>query len=1006
MSPEGEPTEPLVTAEKILNFNLNAEKIRDPVSIRIIDVEDDHVTCQAGDAVTWEMQLLDAEDKAISPIVGKLEVSWAEEEISVNEKSNTFILPEWPPSGNTTVGNFKLNISFLPQGHKKKLAFKLVAKIVPGEPHALEIEPDLNPFRAGTPHMVGIRVKDKFGNFITQRHTAQFDIELTCPVLSIEGPIVLKDCEFVTVDDHSEENYWVAKLSLFGRPNEFMLVATDPAEKLLPSTIRKKLGEGQAEKILVNKQSKLSISMATNETMEPLTICIADQSHNICKQNAALVIEMEGGDPFESQLESNLKLNGGICSLVTSRLVKPGDYVMNITSQRAKLEPCSVHISVTADEQDPSKISLTDSDILHRIQAGHVMEKIEISVTTANDEIVADANDLISLRIKHRNEQGPLYKCTAYNSETESYHFNFIEIPQTAGKASLEVTFENIFQSFPFDIHPGPAHHLEVPGNFNLPESLSSDDSPVLFESLEVSAVDQYGNSTSCRGQVSLSLQKTQMSGDNLGSQIMDENSAEFELAGNCTVNFGKAGKAKFEKIEIGKLTSGGYDLVIESENLTPKILTFLYTDTSEILGKKDQLSMEIAQVRQEMKKLQSSTKELEIQLETLHGPEKEVLAQMENFKQRFIQLWTTQAESADNLPPMNTRQEVEKIIKKLQAEFKKLQTHEKRAPGNLRESPATEKILGLAASQGSQKTGVVGVVYDILCDEDANFGKVIARLCGVNLYTVILDKRERVAEYYDKFKSEKTGLRLVSVDDIRGKFTGNEPFPVTVAFPLKENDPSQIQGYVSHVINRINLKKRHEYLRRMIIGNLLSLGTTMIFDTMENARNYRAKIVDAGIRAPILIALDEMDYIETSGVVTAGDQDRKKSSASIGSLPPQEMSRWTYLQDIVSASQSYAECLGKFEEISSQNSKDVKKLELKLKKIEKEVEEKAARENELLNKYSDLEQSEESERQMRDKAKKGKKRVDEGQQGKAKAKKVKAEVRTPEPKGKPKKKK
>lgn len=161
---------------------------------------------------------------------------------------------------------------------------------------------------------------------------------------------------------------------------------------------------------------------------------------------------------------------------------------------------------------------------------------------------------------------------------------------------------------------------------------------------------------------------------------------------------------------------------------------------------------------------------------------------------------------------------------------------------------------------------------------------------------------------------------------------------------PLNISNPEGFLGFAVNrlffgkklfiIIFRINLRKKHEELRKSLFYSLF--GNLMIFDTLKNAQKYRKQIIDGHSSCPTIVCITNNEILESTGFVSVGNKNLDQSQLTFGQLPMNETYEFICFQRL---EKLFEELKKYFEQCDlSQLSQNQKLEEKNLEILEKEI--------------------------------------------------------------------
>jgi len=238
---------------------------------------------------------------------------------------------------------------------------------------------------------------------------------------------------------------------------------------------------------------------------------------------------------------------------------------------------------------------------------------------------------------------------------------------------------------------------------------------------------------------------------------------------------------------------------------------------------------------------------------------------------------------------------------------------------------------------KGEDESGIIGIVGELFFVDDAKEAQVITKLIGFNkFHGVVYKDNESFNRSYDKCRksNQSEGTALLNLEML-SSYPKDKEFDFDSRYPNMEKQ----KGFLGFAIKKIQLKKKHEYLRKTLFFTLLK--SAMMFDTMANATSYRkfAMAKSNGTASiPNILCVQDLEILESMGCVTLSGQQKKSLTFCSGQLPLTENSKYTTHSDMIDLFKQAQEIINKQDR--NQSSQDKHNIREEIRESEERIEE------------------------------------------------------------------
>lgn len=275
------------------------------------------------------------------------------------------------------------------------------------------------------------------------------------------------------------------------------------------------------------------------------------------------------------------------------------------------------------------------------------------------------------------------------------------------------------------------------------------------MKQLAVEAVDQFENSCDCAGIVKVSVVSYDLNQRNSSNE---QNTSCPTLTGTLEYPL-RYGKATFKNLKLEDPTpkkSGVYylkfDLFLDSHNLSSiqsKYLEFFYQNQNEVLQDKAKLDKKSVELNQLLKKKKSDFDNLQKEKKQKVQNQDKLLDRQNSVINRLENLFNSNDRTGPALVTQissMSSKDLICVIEKYRKDMNELQNFPRRER-QMQLNKTIEEILNFQASQGSQESGVIGIVAELAFVDNEQEAKVFAKLLGNKFHTIIL--RDQMVRNY-----------------------------------------------------------------------------------------------------------------------------------------------------------------------------------------------------------------------------------------------------------------
>jgi len=521
-----------------------------------------------------------------------------------------------------------------------------------------------------------------------------------------------------------------------------------------------------------------------------------------------------------------------------------------------------------------------------------------------------------------------------------------------------------------------------------LPSTITSEQ--VLINSLQVFIADLYGNPVVDCPSYSVKLSVC----SKCESEKNDGNRTKLSLPklSGTLEHILEKGVAFFENIRIHQSNgtiSGIYYAVVKAlilsplpeeaclPSLKPAFLEFIYKNVEEDSQYRDQLQEQLMKAKNLLR-----TKRNELQ--TLEQRKLKSAQEYEKISKRSDQLKANAQmkcsmlfEDYSQVENMSSPRSVNVFLEKLRSDLDKMRSASNRK-ARYPSHPEVQKMLGTMIQDGTEQSGIIGMIGELGFVENENEAKLYAKFLGAKFCAILLRDQSAFEKYYRIFKDSLSPVYLLSLNSVLPfNVSSHSAAAATATAAMKMNETADsrhmqgsstrpvssieflpfspvkgapVDGFLGFAINRIKFRQDHEYLRHSVFWNLFR--DVMVFENLFQAQAYRNYLVKRKIPCPTMFSVNDEETIESTGFVKVGLKSVSVDKVVMfGSLPITEQDSFKSKEALVNLLMELGDSMASSEEIKSvqmQNldiqcenlSNEIKKLQETQMQLEIEIEE------------------------------------------------------------------
>eukprot|EP00756_Hemistasia_phaeocysticola_P022876 Hpha_TRINITY_DN15862_c1_g4::TRINITY_DN15862_c1_g4_i1::g.191768::m.191768 len=376
--------------------------------------------------------------------------------------------------------------------------------------------------------------------------------------------------------------------------------------------------------------------------------------------------------------------------------------------------------------------------------------------------------------------------------------------------------------------------------------------SRVLAAGLRLRVEDDFGNPCSCAGTVRFEVKRA--------AGAMEEDTEVPVLAGRDALVL-REGAVEVPEVEVaeGKYSEGSYILLCHfaaadgEGHIEACELHFQWADDSERRALLERLADRAEALKHVAERQREEAKGLRERYDRGVASTKELEEQLEDIRQSIRSVKGPDGQSiVDTSGELDTAAELQRVRNDItQAEHSALQSRRPKVNGNPSWLPLLEHV-----------EGYLGLVADLGYVNRPEVDRCVATAIGRMMQCVVVKDRVAAGRVRAVVKGVGEQIAILSIDNTREVRMNADGYPEH----LKDPQPRP-KGFVGHACNLIEMPMDRMYLRR-ILFSLVS--GRMVFDTLDNAKDWRTAMLAAGRSVPAISCLDGQK-MESTGVEYAG---------------------------------------------------------------------------------------------------------------------------------------
>jgi len=726
-------------------------------------------------------------------------------------------------------------------------------------------------------------------------------------------------------------------------------------------------------------------------------------------------------------LSKPLYLTNGILNLGSLRIGSPpaGTYHIEICSISAALESCTLELQVESDPRYAHDIELltklprliagkhwlwqfpfmSDSNRLRycfvRISLGQEIPALAVRVRNHKGEkfvpilALSESDNSYALQNNNNNNNSSSssskvtidpsmlsvywnevqYHSDRFSMEEGCFYFSSLAPVKQAGTYRLKFSVQNIWGEYEISVVAGPPYQLLTCGD-PLPSTITSEQ--VLINSLQVFIADLYGNPVvDCP---SYSVKLSVCSKSTCENANDDHNGTKLSLPklSGTLEHIMEKGVAFFENIRIhqsNETISGIYYAVVEAlilsplppeeaclPSLKPAFLEFIYKNVEEDSQYRDQLQEQLMKTKNLLR-----TKRNE--LETLEQRKLKSAQEYEKSSKHLDQLKANAQmkcsmlfEDYSQVENMSSPRSVNVFLEKLRSDLDKMRSASNRK-ARYPSHPEVQKMLGTMIQDGTEQSGIIGMIGELGFVENENEAKLYAKFLGAKFCAILLRDQSAFEKYYRIFKDSLSPVYLLSLNSVLPfNVSSHSAAAATATAAMKMNETADsrhmqgsstrpvssieflpfspvkgapVDGFLGFAINRIKFRQDHEYLRHSVFWNLFR--DVMVFENLFQAQAYRNYLIKRKIPCPTMFSVNDAETVESTGFVKVGVKSVPVDKVVMfGSLPITEQDSFKSKEALVNSLMKLADSMASFEEMK--NSVEMQNLDMQRENLSNEI--------------------------------------------------------------------
>ncbi|EFA86710.1 hypothetical protein PPL_00513 [Heterostelium album PN500] len=724
--------------------------------------------------------------------------------------------------------------------------------------------------------LIDLKLNDKRGNVVTPSEAkAGVEIEpyFVLKTSSEAQNAEIKSC--IIEPFNTEKNMYPCRITMIGY-GELTLIAKDKHNNVAEFPLKFTMIEGTASQVRVNGLSKLSVTCSRGDYLEEIKVTICDTLGNVISSNG-IEIEYEWvnlqGNPPPLQIKSKTLIRAGVGSIKNMDITGvEGTYELRVSTKNISMQEATIYFIVKGS----ATIRLHNSAPIAVI-SNSIIPPIKISLINPDGQalVVQKSNVRLMLHMKS-------FVCSSTELDGSVYIFEDIPGPRKSGEYPLKFVYStSVTNKVEFDsslvVLP------DRPVKLCTSSIIAPQTSSVLAKDFVIHAADQNDNKVLVNGSVfaSIELSKQPQSQSSFFTMPV--------LIQTDPVPFNNVGDAIFPLLSLRESVglSQAYRIrfTTNMKEINSHSIEFVYTNSKEDIDKKVELESQRVSLNKEINEASSQIDTIKSTLANFTSKKEQLRLQIEESKNNLLRFDPSFDKSKAN------PEEVRKTIQVILQEIDDMNSQPRRA-ASLPSNPISREMSELARSS-TEETGIIGLVLDLFCIESKEEARVISKMAGRKLETVVVLNKDYLSRYYTQFQHSRNPVHFMSLDLISAFHDRNEQSsqydqPRSTKLPLQLVPNAPTQGFVDFLVNRIQMKEKHEKLRRSLGWTLFK--DCIVFQSLKDGMAYRDFCMKMKRNCGTIIALNELELIESSGMVMVG----KKETATddrflLGQLPISE---------------------------------------------------------------------------------------------------------------------
>ncbi|KAK5578129.1 hypothetical protein RB653_003082 [Dictyostelium firmibasis] len=709
-----------------------------------------------------------------------------------------------------------------------------------------------------------------------------------------------------------DKNIYPCKVTVVGF-GKLSVRVIDKSQQISECSMNFDCIEGRAAQLCVNGSNKATIQCSGGQLLDEITFLVCDTQGNPTRSITGVDTDLEWIDnnspssvPIEIKHRVKIsKGEGKLSNLEVKTNAEEGTYVLRVKPKQLDIQEALVSFVV----RGKYSIVLLGSENL-RITPSN--PTTTLSVMLLNPEKAPMVVPKETMKLLTVNKTYPCSEITfPDDDETKPvYLFNGVTFPKKAGPTNVTFTHNvrgskntKIQMEQILIIHPDFPNKLSICGQIKFSPTTST-----LGQKIGIIATDTFDNTVVVEGSIRVSIEISP-NHPNAGSSNSKCVLPTFVSGSVYLEEPFKAmdGEATFEELKLRDSigTSGPFQLVFTPHipsipTIEPLRIEFFYQNQKESLDKKVKL-------QQQRVTLSNEINEIDQELDEIKGQQSKILNEYTNSKHQADEIFNHLTSLIPNLSPeaKTNPETIKKLITQTSQEIEELSNR------SLRRTPypsnSTSREL-LDISRSTNDSGIVGVIMDLLFVEDDRLAQCLANFLKSKMEGVLFQNKQTFQHYYDIYNSKPTQpVYFVSLDTLipytpkkryqNGSQHNHQPQPIPPnQLDIQTYDGAPTSGFVGFVVNKVQLREKHEFLRPTLCFTLFK--EMMVFETLKQAMSYKNYAATKKFLTPPIICLENGEYLDSSGFVEIGRNPNSRNwHQNLGQLPSNETHEFAQLK-------------------------------------------------------------------------------------------------------------